>query len=50
MRVQAICRAFPIPSGPLALKRLFLDYNDVLGGFERLWNTWLGAGRGISAF
>jgi hypothetical protein len=29
---------------------MFLDYDDVLGGNERLWNTWLGAGRGISAF
>ena len=46
--VEAICRAFTIPSGPLVLEGLFLGYNDLQEGFEGLWNTWLGAGRGIS--
>jgi hypothetical protein len=31
---------------PLVLKGLFLGYNDLQEGFEGLWNTWLGAGRG----
>jgi hypothetical protein len=26
---------------------LFLGYNDLQEGFEGLWNTWLGVGRGI---
>src|SRR5688572_18668553 len=35
------------PGSPLALKGLFLGYNDLQDGFEELWNTWLGAGKGI---
>ena len=38
---------FPSLQDPLVLKGLFLGYNDLHEGFERLWNTWLGAGRGI---
>jgi hypothetical protein len=29
VRIEAMCRAFPIPSGPLALKGLFLGHNGV---------------------
>jgi hypothetical protein len=45
--IEAICRAFPSRQAPLALKGLFLGYNDLQEGFEGLWNTWLGAGIGI---
>jgi hypothetical protein len=45
--IEAICRAVPILSGLSALKGLFLGYNDLQDGFEGLWNTWLGVGRGI---
>jgi hypothetical protein len=26
---------------------MFVSYNDLQEGFEGLWNTWLGVGRGI---
>ena len=34
--VQAVCRAYPIPSAPLALKGPFCGYNDRQEGFEGL--------------
>jgi hypothetical protein len=45
--IEAICRAFSIPSGPFCLMGLFCGYNDLQEGFEGLWNTWLGIGIGI---
>jgi hypothetical protein len=48
--IEAICRAFPMPSGPSGPQGLFCGYNDLQGGFEGLWNTWLGAGIGIGSF
>jgi hypothetical protein len=50
MCVEAICRTFPSRRAPLVLKGLFCGYNDLQGGFEGLWNTWLGAGIGIGSF
>jgi len=37
--LEAICRAFPIPSGPSAPQGLFLGYNDLQEGCEEVWNT-----------
>jgi hypothetical protein len=45
--MEAICRAVPIPLGALVLEGLFFGYNDFQEGFEGLWNTGLGVGRGI---
>jgi hypothetical protein len=47
---EAICRAFPSRQVPLALKGLFLGYNDLQEGFEGLRNTWLRVGRGMRGF
>ena len=35
---------------PLALKELFVGYNDLQGAFDGPWNMRRGAGRGIWAF
>ena len=44
---KPIWATVPSRHAPLALKGLFLGYNDLQDGFEGLWNMRLGAGRGI---
>ena len=47
MCVEALQMASTGSRVPLVLKLLFIGYIALQGGFERLWNMWLGIGRGI---